>query len=194
MGATCQLSLPKPISPALCLHYMIENRPMSKKMTFVQFFRDFLHTDRFDVAIRTTIPLLLCLTIPLAMILIIVSVFMIDSNDQSLSSRDWFSRVVRVNPDLFHDIQHHFIDGMDYSHQFRFSYDRVDDIEAIIDVHRMDRCFLRSGIWSSSRPEWYDLRERNGVVHSYCSEDATESNSLFVDESRQVAYFEFSHL
>ncbi len=163
------------------------------KLTAVKLVREFLNTDRFDVAIRATIKLSLCLTIPIALILIICFVSIIGSNDQSPSSIEWFSRVVKVNPDRFHEIQHHFVDGVDYSRQFRFSYDRVDDVEAIIVAHRMNRCFLHSGMWSRSATEWYDLAERKGVVRIYCTDDSSESYSLFIDDFRQVAYFEFIH-
>ena len=166
---------------------------MNKKLTFAHLVQAFMHTDRFDCCIRSTITLALCITIPLSLILIAFMVSILRPNEISLNSTQWFSRVVKVNPDRFLNIQHHFVDGIDYSHQFRFSYDREDDIKAIIVAHRMNRCFLRNGMWSKSTPEWYDLGERNGVVRSYCAEDSFESSSLFVDDKRQVAYFEFIH-
>jgi hypothetical protein len=40
----------------------------------------------------------------------------------------WFRTVVGVDPSAFSDIQHYTDQGIDFSHHFRFRYQREDDL------------------------------------------------------------------
>jgi len=54
------------------------------------------------------------------------------------SVEEWWRRVIEVDAGNFTDIKHFTIQGIDYSHHFRFAFGDRSDLDAIIRKHRLE--------------------------------------------------------
>lgn len=110
-----------------------------------------------------------------------------------IESERWFERVIQANPSAFTDIKHYTLQGIDYSHHFRFQFSNMDDLSSIIKHHGLSPAPNGEAIQKPAFPSWYDPLDVSPNSRMF-ARGGTEPVLLIVDPDQGLAYFEFVHL
>lgn len=162
-----------------------------------KFVDDILHTDRYDRVIRlaTITALSLLIIVPIAVVGSVIVIGITDYKEPT--SEEWFNTVIELDASRFANIRHYSVQGIDFSHHFKFTFDDAADIDAIISTHILSRSSRASPLQCSSLPDWYTPSSvRHFPFGRRYTTDAgfPDVYSLFVDDQNRVAYFEHVHL
>jgi hypothetical protein len=103
------------------------------------------------------------------------------------SVEQWWRRVIEVDPDTFTDIKHFTLQGIDYSHHFRFAFTDRSDIDAIIRKHGLTADSNPIRFSSDSLPRWFEPPED---ADAFSNGDQDPSIVIWIDDENRVAYFE----
>ena len=122
-------------------------------------------------------------------------VLLFSASGESSPSRakEWFRTVVGVDPDRFSNIQHYTVQGIDFSHHFRFQYSDRKDLDQIIAKHGLVAKQGRSPVNISGLPEWYDPFSVPNDSPRF-SRSGNEPILLIIDLTNKIGYFEFVHI
>ena len=100
---------------------------------------------------------------------------------------EWWRRVIEVDVEEFTDIKHFTLQGIDYSHHFRFSFTARNDLDTIIRQHGLTADPNPAKFLSDSLPHWF---EPPANASAYSNGDSDPSIVIWIDDDNRVAYFE----
>ena len=95
--------------------------------------------------------------------------------------------MIEVDADNFTDIKHFTLQGIDYSHHLRFAFAERSDLDAIIRKHGLTSDANPIRFSSDSLPRWFEP-PRN--ADAFSNGDSDPSIVVWIDDDKQVAYFE----
>lgn len=99
----------------------------------------------------------------------------------------WWQRVVEVDKDRFTSVQHFTLQGIDYSHHFRFGFTEFSDLEPIINKHGLTADPDPMRFSTQSLPSWFDPPLKSVA---FSNGDSDPSIVLWIDAEARIAYFE----
>lgn len=100
---------------------------------------------------------------------------------------EWWRRVIEVDAESFTDVKHFTLQGIDYSHHFRFTFTDRSDLDAIIRKHGLARDVNPIRFSSDSLPRWFEPPRQ---ADAFSNGDSDPSIVLWIDDDNRVAYFE----
>ncbi|MEO0868785.1 MAG: hypothetical protein AAFY17_10120 [Cyanobacteria bacterium J06642_11] len=104
---------------------------------------------------------------------------------------EWWQRVIEVDADNFTDIQHFTIQGIDFSHHFRFAFSDRADLDVIIRQHGLTPDADPIQFFSDPVPNWPEWFEPPDHAEAYSNGGSDPSIVIWIDDENQLAYFEF---
>ncbi|WP_430454024.1 hypothetical protein [Rhodopirellula europaea] len=126
------------------------------------------------------------------MISIAAAVYTQSGESSPMEARNWFEVVVHDDSSPFSEIQHYTVQGIDFSHHFRFHYAELDDLTPIIEQHELRPNRSGDPIQIHGLPKWYAPPSANMDSATF-SRDGSEPILFVVDHAKQIAFFEFIH-
>lgn len=165
----------------------------------MKLWRYLFENDRFDRSIRVVITCAFLFAIALPLVVMFIFLPPLTQNTAH-APQVWFSRVVKVSAKNFTEIEHFTVQGIDYSHYFKFKFSDVSDIERIVRsnelvVSPMNRAVELSN--TSGCPEWYldslSLSPPPSGIIWVNNGLPSDITIFFVDYDRKVAWLELHH-
>ena len=106
---------------------------------------------------------------------------------QGYSDEEWWRRVIEVDSDGFTNIKHFTLQGIDYSHHFRFAFTDRADINPIIRKHGLTAEANPIQFSSDSLPSWFEPPTNSDA---FSNGDSDPTIVVWIDDENRLAYFE----
>jgi len=102
------------------------------------------------------------------------------------SVEEWWRRVIEVEADNFTDIKHFTLQGIDFSHHFRFGFDDRSDLDAIIRKHRLVADGNPIRFLPDTLPHWFEPPDH---ADAFSNGDSDPLIVFWIDDVDRVAFF-----
>ena len=121
--------------------------------------------------------------------LVLIALFTVTGCGQftDYSVEEWWQRVIQVDASNFADIKHFTLQGIDYSHHFRFKFKNRSDLDEIIRKHKLTADARPIQFLSNNIPSWFVPPEN---ANAYSNGNSDPSIVFWIDDDSQVAYLE----